>query len=185
MNRQDRSKRDFMIEVWEELDCESVGSAELEEIQRRIRDTFGDGLIDGPAAIARVLADEGAVLRHPEVIECDVKWRQARIEQTSNSEFDVANLTSAGENLIQVLKRWAVAEADERQWLRECVTAWRREAELLAGSAVVGQAERAIAAEIASWTAIWLQNPIMFEDWLSLRIRAREFVGKFGDVSLV
>lgn len=184
MSRQGRSKRDFMIEVWEELDCESVGSAELEEIQQRMQDTFGDGVVDAPAAIARVLADEGAVLRHPEVIECDVKWRHARIEQASNVELDFANLTSAGENLVRVVKRWSVAEADERQWLRECVSAWRREAELLAASVVIDQADKTIAAEIASWTSIWLQNPMMFEDWLSLRVRAREFVGKFGDVSL-
>ena len=184
MNRQGQSKRDFMIEVWEELDCESVGSAELEEIQQRLRNTFGNGVVEAPAAIARVLADEGAVLRHPEVIECDVKWRHARIEQALNDELDLANLTSAGEKLVQVVKRWSAADPNERQWLRERVNAWRREAELLAASVVIDEADKAIAAEIASWTSIWLQNPIMFEDWISLRIRAREFVGKFGDVSV-
>src|SRR6266508_2157384 len=41
---------------------------------------FGPGSEESPAAIARVLADEGAELRHPEVIELDARWREAKIE---------------------------------------------------------------------------------------------------------
>ena len=67
-----RTKQDLVIEVWEALDCESVGARELEQIQEALRERFGEGALASPAAIARMVADEGAVLRHPEVCECDL-----------------------------------------------------------------------------------------------------------------
>ena len=70
------TKNDFVVSVWEALDCESVGSRELEQIQREVAGRFGDAPTDSPAAIARMLADEGACLRHPEVLECDSQWRE-------------------------------------------------------------------------------------------------------------
>ncbi|MBA3715634.1 MAG: hypothetical protein H0W76_24795, partial [Pyrinomonadaceae bacterium] len=70
-----RTKRDLMIEVWEHLDCESVGAKELETIAAVVREQFGDGAIESPASVARLLADEGAELRHAEVLELDVRWR--------------------------------------------------------------------------------------------------------------
>src|ERR1700692_2557753 len=71
-----RTKRDLIIEVWEDLDCESVGARELEQIQQALHDHFGTGARESPASIARVVADEGAALRHPEVFDCDFKWRE-------------------------------------------------------------------------------------------------------------
>ena len=76
---QSRTKRDLIIEVWEALDCESVGARELEQIQRVLSETLGAGAIESPAAIARVVADEGAALRHPEVFECDFKLEGGRL----------------------------------------------------------------------------------------------------------
>ena len=34
---QAKNKRDLMIEVWEKLDCESVGSTEVEAIEEVVR----------------------------------------------------------------------------------------------------------------------------------------------------
>jgi hypothetical protein len=69
-----------IIAVWEELDCDSVGEAELHSIQQTLRTRLGEGAVDSPAAIARVLAEEGATLRHPEVLTFDSRWREAEIE---------------------------------------------------------------------------------------------------------
>src|SRR2546430_1361229 len=77
-----RTKDELVIEVWEQLDCESVGAKELEAIQDAVRDRFGAGAVESPAAIARTLADEGAVLRHPEVIEYDAGWRERSFQKT-------------------------------------------------------------------------------------------------------
>ena len=52
---------DLIIEVWEALDCESVGQFELEEIQKELEGKFGVGGVSSPATIARTVADEGAV----------------------------------------------------------------------------------------------------------------------------
>src|SRR5438270_11000439 len=62
-----RTKRDLMIEVWEHLDGGTVGARELEAVAEAVRERFGEGAVESPAAIARLLADEGAELRHSEV----------------------------------------------------------------------------------------------------------------------
>src|SRR3712207_4232783 len=72
-----RTKLDLMIEVWEALDCESVGAAELAAVMEAVSARFGPGGLESPARIARVLADEGAELRHSEVLEADARWRTA------------------------------------------------------------------------------------------------------------
>src|SRR6266852_484964 len=76
------TRRDLLIEVWEALDCESVGARELEQIQQVLHEKLGAGAIESPATIARVVADEGAALRHPEVFESDLKWREGKLAAT-------------------------------------------------------------------------------------------------------
>ena len=73
------NKRELIIQAWERLDRTAIGERELSEIQTWVRDQSGAS-DESPAAIARVLADEGAELRHPEVIEFDARWREAKIE---------------------------------------------------------------------------------------------------------
>src|ERR1044071_858141 len=70
-----RTKHDLMIEVWEHLDCESVGAREVEAVMEAVRERFGDGGVESPARTARILADEGAELRHAEILEADARWR--------------------------------------------------------------------------------------------------------------
>ena len=85
-----RTIPDLIIEVWEALDCESVGARELKQIQQALQEKFGEGALESPAAIARTVADEGAVLRHPEVFDCDLKWRRQKMDKGSfqdGSEF--------------------------------------------------------------------------------------------------
>ena len=64
-----RNKTELIIEVWEKLDCESVGAAEIEAIETAVDEIFGKPAIDSPMKIARLLADEGAELRHSEIME--------------------------------------------------------------------------------------------------------------------
>src|SRR4030095_12251592 len=97
-----RNKRDLIIEVWEYLACESVGASELEQIQQALTEKFGAGALTSPASIARTVADEGAVLRHPEVFECDLKWRRQNLAQSSFPQLDFSNLDSAFESLIRI-----------------------------------------------------------------------------------
>src|SRR5882762_5169825 len=77
------TKRELIVELWDRLGRVAIGERELSDIQRSVRNQFGRGYEESPAAIARVLADEGAELRHPEVIEFDARWREAKIEKDS------------------------------------------------------------------------------------------------------
>src|ERR1043166_6206447 len=98
-----RTRRELIIEVWEALDCESVGARELEQIQQALGEKFGAGAQESPAAIARTVADEGAMLRHPEVFDCDVKWRKQRIENGSfQGELDFSDLSLAFRSVVSI-----------------------------------------------------------------------------------
>ena len=57
---QSRTKNDLIIEVWEKLDCENVGAAEIEAIEVVVKEQYGEAAVDSPMIIARLLADEGA-----------------------------------------------------------------------------------------------------------------------------
>jgi len=39
--------------------------------------------------------------------------------------------------------------------------------------------ERLVAAEVAQWLSVWLQNPPLFPAWLSLRRESSEFLDRF------
>ena len=62
-----------MIEVWEKLDCESVGAAEIEAIEEAVSARYGTAAVETPMQIARLLADEGAALRHSEIMDLFVR----------------------------------------------------------------------------------------------------------------
>ena len=49
-----------MLEVWEKLDCESIGEREITAIEDVVRDIYGKNAVDSPMIIARLLANEGA-----------------------------------------------------------------------------------------------------------------------------
>jgi hypothetical protein len=179
-----RTKRDLIIEVWEALDCESVGARELDQIQQVLHEKLGAGAIESPASIARVVADEGAALRHPEVFEFDLKWREGKLNGTISS-FDFSSLQTALESFSAVESRRRELEEQKNeaalQRLREVITGARQDSLLIARSKIVAAPQRAEAKEIAEWLRVWLVAPELFRDWLDLRMRSAEFRKKFGD----
>ena len=191
-----RNKHDLIIEVWEALDCESVGARELEQIQQALLEKFGAGALASPAAIARTVADEGAVLRHPEVFECDVKWRQQNLKKWKFRErLDFSDLSLAFASVVKIEEqrlevhrstgekrkgeRQANNKAEETRELRDIVTAAREEMLLRARSKILDDGERRQAKEISEWLSVWLQAPELFSDWLDLRRRSAEFSERF------
>lgn len=181
-----RTKRGLIIEVWEALDCESVGTHELEQIQQALREKFGEGALESPASIARTVADEGAVLRHPEVFECDRKWRERlSSEDVPLNSLSFSNLADASES-IRKLESWRRKFAEEGKQvklrrLQEFALKTKQELQLVARSRVVEARRRIEAEEIVQWLTIWMQDPAIFEVWLSLRKRSVGFVEKFPD----
>ncbi len=175
-----RSKRDLIIEVWEHLDCESVGARELEEIQQALLERCGEGAVESPATIARAVADEGAVLRHPEVFDCDLRWRK---QSRPDNFLNFCNLSTAFQSMVKLeeqrLELQISEDARGLTQLRDVVSWARKDSLLLARSRIIAAAQREEAKEIVHWLTIWLQAPELFSDWLDLRRRAPEFRKKF------
>lgn len=181
-----RNKQDLIIEVWEYLDCESVGAPELEEIQKALSEKFGVGGLASPATIARAVADEGAVLRHPEVFECDLNWRKQHLKkQEFRSELDFVDLSAAFNSVVKLEEKRLQLQVDEDatglKELREIVTAARKDLAMRSRSRILEAAIREQLKEISEWLTIWLQSPELFSDWLDLRRHSPEFVRKFSE----
>jgi hypothetical protein len=170
-----KNKRDLMIEVWEKLDCESVGAAEIEAIEEVVRDVYGDPAVESPVRIARLLADEGAELRHSEIMELYVRRYEAR---PYTAEFrNILKTGSFKQTLVSIrsldnLRKKFESEGDRNgiRLIRERVI----EAKMKLPSTP-------IETEIAEWLTVWLQTPDAFETWVSLRQRSTDFRAKFGD----
>ena len=183
---QARTRTELMIEVWEALDCESVGERELVAIQEELRQTLGAGAVVSPAAIARELADEGAVLRHPEVLLCDTKWREQQLRELfAAGQLDFDNLESAAASMVVVeTLRASAQEQRDRATLKrleELIAHYRQQEDLISRSKIVSATEKAVAKEIANWLAVWLEQPELFSDWLNLRQRSPEYLQKFAN----
>ena len=146
-----------------------------------------------PASVARLLADEGAELRHPEIIESDVRWREslvnsrmdkfAAVEQLSSGARlnieDAGVLISKMEKLRQEFERDDDdARLDE---LRTLAADARQRAEAMGKNRKLDEKVRREQSEIAEWLKVWLQTPTLFENWLELRRRSEEFRKKFPD----
>lgn len=180
---QSRTKRDLIIEVWEALDCESVGARELEQIQQVLGEELGLGAVESPGSIARVVADEGAALRHPEVFECDLRWRQEKLSLTPNTlDFSSLGTTLESFGTVEIRRRDLAAHKDDDglQRLREVIDRARQDSLLIARSKIVADQQRAEAKETAEWLKVWLAAPELFRDWVELRMRSVEFRAKFG-----
>ena len=180
-----RTKRDLMIEVWEHLDCESVGAKELEAIRAVVAERYGEGALDSPASVARLLADEGAELRHAEVLELDVRWRAADpYEAMFRNVLKFSDFAQAAgsikrlDNLRRQFERTKDREGLRR--VRETVLTGKKRAEMIARNPKVDERKRAEKAEIAEWFGVWLRQPEIFGDWLELRQRSKDFRERFG-----
>ncbi len=173
-----------MIEVWEHLDCESVGAEELEQIAAAVQERFGAGAVESPAVIARVLADEGAELRHAEVLELDVRERSLDpYDAMFRNVLKFSTFEQAANSLKQLdnLRRKFAREKDQAglRRVRETALKGKQRAEMIARNRNVEERKRAEKAEIAEWFTVWLQAPEIFNGWLELRQRAPNFREKF------
>ena len=179
----------LLVRLWAELGKPPVDARLLRILQGRLA-TAGENHELGPAAMARLLADEGAELKHPEIIESDAEWRQARIENSATTSGvdqlgspQVLTLETA-EKLLGELEelRKRHEPNDDRQALAEIRTfasESRRLAESIARNRSAQQTDRGEQAEIAEWLKVWLQTPKLFADWLELRRRSDEFRARF------
>lgn len=180
-----RNLRELMIEVWESLDCESVGAVELEAIEAAVRERYGDGAVQSHASVARLLADEGAELRHPEVLELDVKQRLTDpYREMFRDVLRLSDFDAAAESIMKLeeLRKMFASNGDQQglRRLREMALKGKRSAQTTASEMSANKVKRDQASEIAEWLTIWLQQPEIFDTWLELRRGGKEFRGHFG-----
>ena len=181
-----RTKNDLIIEVWEKLDCENVGAAEIQAIEIVIRDVHGESAVDSPMMIARILADEGAELRHSEIMKLYV-------DRASDRPYDAAlrnvlktddlRSTLASIGNLENLRRKYAADGDKHglRYVRESAIRAKNDA-LDAAKGAVDPLTAQAKIEIADWLTIWLQTPGMFDTWVAMRQKSMDFVNKFGRI---
>jgi hypothetical protein len=182
---QSRTKTDLMIEVWEKLDCENVGAMEIEAIEIAVEEHFGKGAVDSPMIIARLLADEGAELRHSEIMELFVK-RHAKspYDAMFYNILKMADLAQTAGTIrnLENLRKKLHSENDKEglRLLKEISIRGKTRAQEMAVDPRLAEAARAENAEIAAWLTLWLQSPELFENWVALRQNSADFKEKFG-----
>jgi hypothetical protein len=182
-----RTKTDLMIEVWEALDCESIGANEIIAIEDAVRQKFGKSAVDSPMRIARLLADEGAELRHSELMELAV---QRQLESPYDAMFrNILKFSDFKETHISIrqlenLRRKFQTENDKEglRLVRETALKGKKRALMIANNQKVDAQKRAEKAEIAEWFTIWLQSPEIFENWIELRKNSKDFQTRFSNI---
>ena len=180
-----RTKNDLVIEVWEKLDCENIGAVEIEAIEEAVRGQYGEQAVDSPMQIARLLADEGADLRHSEIMELYIARASNRpYEAAFRNVLDISELKSALSSLRNLESLRAKYKKDDDKegvrLVREAALTAKQQAIETADRSRVDEATRQINAEIAEWFRVWLQTPELFESWVDLRQRSQDFIDKFG-----
>ncbi len=179
-----RTKNDLIIEVWEKLDCENIGAAEIEAIETVVGDQFGKGAVDNPLRIARLLADEGADLRHSEIMELYIARVSDRpYEAAFRDVVNISGFRSALRSIknLESLRKKYDRDNDKEglRLVREAALGGKLSAAETAERELIDAVTRQINAEVAQWFTVWLQTPVVFDEWVDLRRRSQDFIDKF------
>ncbi len=180
-----KTKQDLIIEVWEKLDCESVGAKEIEAIEVVVRDVFGANAVESPMIIARQLADEGAELRHAEILKLDVLRRMESPYAPmfrNILKFSDFNQTLNSIRQLENLRQKFLKENDKEglRLVHETGIKGKNRARMISKNTKVDEKKRVEKAEIAEWFKLYLQSPELFENWVKLRQNSKDFKEKFA-----
>jgi len=180
-----RNKADLIIEVWEKLDCESVGAGEIIAIETALNDRFGKAAVDSPMIIARLLVDEGAELRHSEILQLYVERRSDQpYEAAFRNVLSIAGFTELLASIrdLENLRRKYLNEGDKEglRLIRDNAQDGRKQAIAFAESKGSNAEDRLRNAEIAEWLTLWMHSPDLFEPWVKLRKASPDFRKKFS-----
>jgi hypothetical protein len=184
---------EIIVSLWREFGSPAVGASELTRLHDALAEIFGRDEVPSPARIARKLAQEGAALRHPEIIESDARWREAQIANRMNA-FQSLRLLQTGVPLQLNQAAAIIAELEEQRGrflntsdevaLAEVKTLGREAREVAKNrsmDSLRSAADREVQAEISEWFRVWLETPNLFNQWLELRRSSEAFKEKFSD----
>ena len=152
-------------------------------IEEVVADQYGKPAVNSPMRIARLLADEGAELRHAEIMKL---WVKRYADMPYGAEFrNLTKFSDFSEALVSIralenLRRKFVSDGDKDGLRLVREEALSSKKDLLEDKSIGSPSGRA-RAEIAEWITIWLQSPEVFENWIILRQGSADFVAKFGN----
>jgi len=177
-----------MIEVWEKLDCESVGAAEIEAIEEAVSARYGTAAVETPMQIARLLADEGAALRHSEIMDLFVRRFSDRPHEAEFRNLvktdDLDSIRRSIRNIENLRSKFERSSDKEGlRLLREEVVETKVRLKKLAADRMVDKSLRESAQEMGEWLTIWLQSPELFDNWVKLRTASADYKTKFQPAS--
>ena len=134
--------------------------------------------------IARMLADEGAVLRHSEIMELWVAAirgpaSRGRVSQSYQHRRSRCRGTFDRANRQPAAKFLAVGDKDGLRLLREEVLEAKAALQKASRDKQQDVQTRQTSAEIAEWLTIWLQSPELYENWIKLRRSSADFKLRF------
>jgi hypothetical protein len=187
------TKRDVIVATWVALNRPNVGAKELRAVQKALQQQFGEANVVSPTAIARVLADEGAELRHPQIIEFDANWRKSQIQKKAKKLDSLAGFASDEPLTLETARAMlgelenlrarfeSLGDTEALEELRSFAADARLQAERLAKDRTCEARSRATQKEILEWIKVWMQTPTLFADWVDLRSRSPDFRKQFLD----
>lgn len=160
------------------METDTVGAAEISRIQEAIAESLspdpGDAIQISPASIARILADEGARLRHPEILEADVRWRERQELISLPGELNDLSLVQQVFSFLEKIQGGEFENKESaRKSLRQTALKLKSEFELI--SAHRNDLEGEILKEFSQWLKVFLETPEIARDWIALRIETREY----------
>ena len=186
-----KSCREIILSIWRELGSPAVGASELTHVHNALSEVFGPDQPPSPARIARELAQQGATLRHPEIIESDARWRESQIAGQLKA-FQSLRLLQAGAPLdfnqaaaivaeLEELRGRFVNSGDEAALadLETLAIETRQAAKNRGKDPSLSAADREMQREISEWLRVWLETPNLFRQWLELRRSSAAFKAKF------
>jgi len=92
---------------------------------------------------------------------------------------DLETIDAASVAIEELRSMTNIVQANGFDQLRLQVREIKEELEQLARSQIGNAQRRTVAAELAAWLTVWLQNPAVFDDWLSLRRDSLDYLQKF------
>ncbi len=180
-----KNKQDVIVETWLSLNKKVVGAKEIEAIEEALRKSFGEGAVDMPMRIARVLADAGAHLKYPEIMSLDFQRRsQSKYDSMFRNILRFQNFEQALKSIrnLENLRRKFLAEGDKKglNLVRQTAMKGKERASMIARNQKISPQKRAEKSEIAEWFRIYLESPSVFDKWIEVRIASEDFKEKFS-----
>lgn len=171
-----QTKEQYIVTVWNQSGKDLVRASDLEALQRALAQRFGADAVLSPATIARLLADHGARLSHPEILRADAEWRSEQLVFTvADLDFGTLEAAIGLVEKIERLRQEAGRDDATLRRLRRSVMTLKADLDSLADSNKTGRKTRKLAREVAQWLTVWLQNPEIFGQWLTLRRGTADF----------